>query len=161
MTVAGELPAQLDFFRYAQNTTERRKRSPENSHAKKRKVEDNEDEAFQDAQDLTQTTAHRVKTKGTNIPRCIASFEELRNYSIPAHLYPNLASSGYKSPTGIQSYCIPILLAVSYYNNVGVRTITVLGSRSRCNFPHWNRENLGISSSHFCEAYCSYGKFKL
>lgn len=63
-------------------------------------------------QDVPRRTAQRVTTKGARIPPPINSFDDLRKYSIPSHLYVNLASSGYEDPTGIQSYCIPVLLQV-------------------------------------------------
>jgi len=62
--------------------------------------------------DLPRRMAQRVTTKGTKVPPPIDSFDDLKKYSIPSHLHANLASSGYKGPTGIQSYCIPVLLHV-------------------------------------------------
>jgi ATP-dependent RNA helicase DDX52/ROK1 len=134
IVVASELPVELDFFKYAQNITGKRKRmtqAEENQITqRRRKGEDCEHAEWHNDHDSTQDslpTAHRVKTKGTNIPTNITSFEELRKYSIPAHLYANLASGGYKSPTGIQSHCIPILLEVSFCNNAHARIMIFLG----------------------------------
>ena len=117
--MTGELPSELDFFKYAQNVTKKRKRTDDDSRTRqrKRKVEDGEHGGSQSDEHIV---AHRVKTKGTNVPTSILSFKELKKYSIPAHLYPNLASSGYKSPTAIQSHCIPILLEVIIVFNVAV-----------------------------------------
>jgi ATP-dependent RNA helicase DDX52/ROK1 len=119
MATAGDLPPELDFFKYAQNVTGKRKGTVQTednqARQRRRRVEDIEHEESQTEQELPNPvpTVHRVKTKGINIPTSIGSFEELKKYSIPAHLYPNLASGGYKSPTGVQSHCIPILLEVS------------------------------------------------
>lgn len=112
--MTGELPAELDFFKYAQNATGKRKRTDDDCRARRRKkVEGSEHEKPQSEDPIL--TTHRVKTKGANVPTSISSFKELRKYSIPAHLYPNLASSGYQSPTAIQSHCIPILLEASLW----------------------------------------------
>jgi len=130
MAAAGGLPPELDFFKYAQNVTGKRKGTVQTediqARQRRRKVEDIENEESQTEQELSNPTVHRVKTKGINIPTNIESFEELRKYSIPAHLYPNLASNGYKLPTGVQSHCIPILLEVSCCNNVVVYIVIIL-----------------------------------
>ena len=56
---------------------------------------------------------HRVTTKGKNVPEHVETFEALRErYNVSSHLLQNLAQSGYKRPTGIQSYGMPILLEV-------------------------------------------------
>lgn len=56
---------------------------------------------------------HRVTTKGKNVPEHVETFEALRGqYSLSSHLLQNLAQHGYKRPTGIQSYGIPILMEV-------------------------------------------------
>ncbi len=121
---SGELPPVLDFFKYAQITGKRKAvEKQDRDRGKKRKVEtgelDNAQEKTEGIERGVESTtqsekvAHRVNTKGTKIPMCINSFDELKKYSIPSHLHSNLASSGYRNPTGIQSYCIPILLEVS------------------------------------------------
>jgi len=123
LTVPGELPAGLDFFKYAQNNSGKRKAEGKQDHSreKRRKVErdscDKEHgmDTAKDVpmiQDVPRRAAQRVATKGARVPPPINSFDDLRKYSIPSHLYTNLASSGYKDPTGIQSYCIPVLLQV-------------------------------------------------
>jgi hypothetical protein len=110
----------LDFFKYAQITGKRKAVEKQGDRGKKRKVQTGELNNAQDeirigstASDTSEKIVHRVKTKGTKIPMHINSFDELKKYSIPSHLHSNLASSGYSNPTGIQSYCIPILLEVS------------------------------------------------
>jgi ATP-dependent RNA helicase DDX52/ROK1 len=142
VAVASELPVELDFFKYAQNITGKRKRiaqAEENQvRQRRRKGEDCEHEDWQNEHDSTQDslpTAHRVKTKGTNIPKNITSFEELRKYPIPAHLYANLASGGYKSPTEIQSHSMPILLEVSYCNNALARIMIFFRVETLLPFP--------------------------
>ncbi|RPD81574.1 P-loop containing nucleoside triphosphate hydrolase protein [Lentinus tigrinus ALCF2SS1-7] len=129
--VEGGLPPELDFFKYAQGVRGKRK-APEASgdadpKGKKRRVEveedggdededededENEDEPEQNAEDVdSPMPRHRVTTKGNNIPEHVETFEGLRErYSISSHLLQNLAQSGYKRPTGIQSHGIPILL---------------------------------------------------
>lgn len=57
---------------------------------------------------------HRVTTKGNNVPEHAESFEDLHGrYELSSYLLQNLAQYGYKRPTGIQSYGIPILMEVS------------------------------------------------
>lgn len=115
----GELPDELDFFK-TQNSNGVGKRKAEQNEkleGKRRKLDEmdttqDETQPFTGVAHNPQTTAHRVTTKGKNVPSHIDSFDELRKYSIPSHLYSNLASSGYKDPTSIQSYCLPILLEV-------------------------------------------------
>lgn len=113
---SGELPPVLDFFKYAQTTGKRKADMQDHERGKKRKLETDElDKAKERVGSTTQSEkiAHRVNMKGIRIPTHIDSFEELKQYSIPSHLYSNLASNGYIYPTGIQSHCIPILLKVS------------------------------------------------
>ena len=115
--ISGEIPAELDFFKYTQGTHGKRKPTDKDGSgdAKRRKTSDDEHED-EEAPDISPTkslrTAHRVTTKGTNIPPHINSFEEMKKYAVPSHLFSNLASSGYQEPTGIQSHCVPMLLEV-------------------------------------------------
>ncbi len=121
--VTTELPAELDFFKYAQNTQGKRKQTgPESREkVKKRKTEHtDEDEDEEVEQGLTttekkQVVGHRLSSKGSNVPPPIESFDALKNqenFNIPSHIFPNLVSSGYIEPTSIQAACIPILLDV-------------------------------------------------
>ena len=56
---------------------------------------------------------HRVTTKGDNVPMHAETFDALRErYGISSHLLQNLSEHGYKRPTGIQSYGVPILMEV-------------------------------------------------
>ncbi|TFK82448.1 P-loop containing nucleoside triphosphate hydrolase protein [Polyporus arcularius HHB13444] len=119
----GELPPELDFFKYAQGGQGKRKASEPNGGAdakgKKRRVEEDEDTEDEDADEAEQAAEeddppmprHRVTTKGNNVPEHVETFEALRErYNIPSRLLQNIAQSGYKRPTGIQSHGIPILL---------------------------------------------------
>ncbi|EMD41525.1 hypothetical protein CERSUDRAFT_146544 [Gelatoporia subvermispora B] len=116
----GELPAELDFFKYAQGGSAKRKtsgseqrESAENTTKKPRLEEDeDEDEDDQpDAADDPPMPRHRVTTKGNNVPEHVESFQALQErYALSNRLLTNLEESGYKRPTGIQSYGIPILM---------------------------------------------------
>ncbi|CDO70922.1 hypothetical protein BN946_scf184829.g30 [Trametes cinnabarina] len=114
--IGGELPPELNFFKYAEGGAPKRKQFATDGEpgpkGKKRKVDEEED-----AEDESQTPddppmpRHRVTTKGNNVPEHVESFEVLRErYQLSNHLLANLAEHGYKRPTGIQSYGIPILM---------------------------------------------------
>ncbi|KAH7929372.1 P-loop containing nucleoside triphosphate hydrolase protein [Leucogyrophana mollusca] len=115
-----ELPAELDFFKYAKGGTGKRKATEKvgNPGGKRRKVGDgsgdedeNEDEDGGEPEEDGPTQKHRVTTKGSDVPQHIDSFEALRErYPVPQRLLANLADNSYKHPTGIQSYGIPILM---------------------------------------------------
>ncbi|KAI0762573.1 P-loop containing nucleoside triphosphate hydrolase protein [Fomes fomentarius] len=119
-SLEGELPPELDFFKYAQGcSTKRKARDGDGRDAdpkgKKRRVEEDEDEeeeeATEDIADDPPLPRHRVTTKGNNVPEHVETFKALRErYTISSHLMQNLAQSGYKHPTGVQSYGIPILM---------------------------------------------------
>ncbi|KAF5392551.1 hypothetical protein D9757_002174 [Collybiopsis confluens] len=112
------LPAELDFFKYAQVVDARKrgaKQNPSERPGKKRKVEteEEEEEAKSGSEDENATgrSHHRVTTKGYNVPECVATFEAIRDrYGISTLILSNLSKNGYSHPTGIQSYGIPILL---------------------------------------------------
>jgi len=112
---SGEIPLELDFFKYAPRSNAKRK-SSDSTHqeGKKRKIHHEEGDGINTSQVEEDTPAriHRVATKGTSVPPHIESFETLKTYSIPSHLLLNLASSGYTKPTSVQAYCVPILLKV-------------------------------------------------
>lgn len=114
----GSLPAELDFFKYAQSGGKKRKAdaaNPDSREDKKMKVDESEDEDGSEPDEPTPSaTKHRVKTKGSNVPTHLDSFTELRTrYNMPSLVYSNLEKNGYTEPTGIQAYGIPILLEVS------------------------------------------------
>ncbi|KAJ3575900.1 hypothetical protein NP233_g782 [Leucocoprinus birnbaumii] len=115
---SNEMPAELDFFKYARNATGKRKQdsSSQQPLEKRRRVdEESEDEGIENSheQGTTErpTEKHRVTSKGTDIPESLESFEAIHEeYRLPTHIYQNLSKSGYHYPTSIQSHAIPILL---------------------------------------------------
>ncbi|KAG6892703.1 hypothetical protein C0992_012893, partial [Termitomyces sp. T32_za158] len=122
-----ELPAELDFFKYAERGSGKRKSSgkEDGPQGKKRKVKSVEDEDMDvdgdanevqgwDKTALRESSSNgrrqRVVAKGSNVPEHIDSFSALKDrYQVPSHILQNLAQNGYIHPTGIQSYGIPIL----------------------------------------------------
>lgn len=123
---SNELPAELDFFKYARTGTGKRKQKsllPEQSLEKRRRV-DGEDEAAKniiedDAKELTDIERpqerHKVTSKGSHIPEPVDTFESLyKEYNVPPHVYQNLSKSGYNYPTSIQSHAVPVLLKVRF-----------------------------------------------
>jgi ATP-dependent RNA helicase DDX52/ROK1 len=116
-----QLPADLDFFKYAQSAgASKRKDSQTEEQSKKRQkvtpneqVNDDGDE-YEDngeASSSIRILRHRVTTKGSNIPPPIHTFEDLKErYDVPSRLLTNLRESGYRTPTAIQAYASPILL---------------------------------------------------
>ncbi|KAF8061008.1 P-loop containing nucleoside triphosphate hydrolase protein [Lyophyllum atratum] len=122
----GELPPELDFFKYAQGDSGKRKkqidaRSGGEPNGKRRKIEvevtdeEEEEEEEEDKDEGHEETPaaprHRVTAKGSNVPEHVDSFQALKDrYDIPSQIISNIASNGYTLPTGIQSYGIPILL---------------------------------------------------
>lgn len=140
ITQDSQLPPELDFFKYAQGGTGKRKAGttdPSSSSAplrpdvqhKRRKVdhetesidgdEDDEDDGLEDDAPRAKV---RVTAKGSNVPSPIEAFDELVDrHKIPSRLLSNLRDNHYKYPTGVQAHGIPILLEVS--------------SRSPCDHP--------------------------
>jgi ATP-dependent RNA helicase DDX52/ROK1 len=125
----GELPIELDFFKYAPTDSGKRKATPSGEpESKKRRMnfaeEDEEDVEIggEDDEGNTQVSAvlkHRVTAKGSNIPGQVETFAALQDrYQIPSHLLSNLSKSGYTQPTAIQSYGIPILLEVDRFTHL-------------------------------------------
>ncbi|KAH9891120.1 P-loop containing nucleoside triphosphate hydrolase protein [Cubamyces lactineus] len=109
----GELPPELNFFKYAEGGAPKRKattgEADSDPKGKKRKVDEEQDEASKEGD--PPMPRHRVTTKGSNVPEHVETFDALRErYSLSNHLLSNLAQHGYKRPTGIQSYGIPILM---------------------------------------------------
>lgn len=122
----GELPRELDYFKYAAGGSAKRKADGDGVAAKalkKRKVEDedqgdsDDDEDDDEDADATEETPsklrQRVVTKGSNVPAHVEKFSALaERYQMSSLLLSNLTLHGYHDPTGIQSYGIPILLEV-------------------------------------------------
>ncbi|KAJ7630471.1 P-loop containing nucleoside triphosphate hydrolase protein [Roridomyces roridus] len=114
----GELPKELDYFKYAAGGSAKRKANGgDGKAAKKRKVEEepDEDEDEEEHEDVDEdappTIRQRVVAKGSNVPPHAETFEALvERYQMSSLLLSNLTANGYKHPTGIQSHGIPILL---------------------------------------------------
>lgn len=130
----GELPKELDFFKYAQASSGKRKADTsgtgEQPEGKKRRMRDeggedernpeDESESEEDTNELDIQTPpvykHRVTTKGSDVPDHIETFLGLQDrYQVPTLILSNLARNDYTQPTAIQSYGIPILLNVRIY----------------------------------------------
>lgn len=129
----GELPAELDFFKYAAAGPSKRNPSTSEAdgHAKKKRpkrensidhgevlyVKDHDDGASDVGSEQNTTPPmprHRVTAKGKNVPERINTFKELQDrYHIASQLMVNLERNDYKYPTEIQSSGCPILLEVS------------------------------------------------
>jgi ATP-dependent RNA helicase DDX52/ROK1 len=129
----GELPPELDFFKYAMTGSSKRKASELSGEGRARRKRQRKEEIIDDrnantddegnddsGSDVTakhstnsRTPRQRVTTKGNNAPECADTFEELRDrYHIHSHMMENLKRNGYEHPTGIQSAECPILLEV-------------------------------------------------
>ncbi|PPR00254.1 hypothetical protein CVT24_005002 [Panaeolus cyanescens] len=114
--VNGEIPQELDFFKYAQSHGKRKQPDANPKTNKRPRVEgrdsdsDRSEDDEDDGEDLPAPVRHRIATKGTNVPEPIASFSELQSYSLPSHILSNISKMNYKTPTSVQSQCIPILL---------------------------------------------------
>jgi ATP-dependent RNA helicase DDX52/ROK1 len=118
----GELPPELDFFKYAAQHGSLSKRKAEDgkekaSRKKRRLSEDVSDEESNVSDEVVVGKAkpkpvrHRVATKGDNVPEPVSLFSELKErFTLPGRLLANLPSS-YDYPTGVQAYAIPILLS--------------------------------------------------
>ena len=124
----GELPPELDFFKYATAGPSKRKPSgPDgegHARSKRHRKDDSdanaEDEAGGDSSMITNPSDNsriprqRVTIKGNNAPRRADTFKELHDrYRIHSKLMNNLKRYDYEYPTGIQSAGCPILLEVS------------------------------------------------
>ncbi|KZT22098.1 P-loop containing nucleoside triphosphate hydrolase protein [Neolentinus lepideus HHB14362 ss-1] len=116
---SGELPAELDFFKYAQGGAFSKRKADgtgdgETHDDKRRRLggdEESEDESDAGSSSGQPMPRHRVTAKGSNVPEHAESFEALKErYQLSSHILANLSSNGFKHPTGIQSHGIPILL---------------------------------------------------
>ncbi|KAI0761689.1 P-loop containing nucleoside triphosphate hydrolase protein [Trametes elegans] len=114
----GELPPELNFFKYAEGGAPKRKANAAEAEldpkGKKRKVDaeaEDDDRDDEQEEDEPSMPRHRVTAKGSNVPEPAEAFEDLRErYNLSSHLLSNLAEHGYKRPTGIQAHGIPILM---------------------------------------------------
>lgn len=129
----GALPAELDFFKYAEGGNAKRKSSEksEERDRKRAKIDDEDEEMHSDdheestpAPPTREMPKHRIATKGVNAPAQAASFEEMKErFSILPQVYANLAKNDYHSPTAIQAAGIPVLAEVSGHS-LPLRTST-------------------------------------
>ena len=123
LSSSGELPASLDFFKYAkggiqQNQSEAEKppqeSSPQNTQrppSKKRKR--NVDDSDNASEPSPSKLRHRVTTKGEHVPAREETFAEMqKRFSIAGNIMKNLEACGYSEPTAVQSVGIPILAEV-------------------------------------------------
>lgn len=133
LTDGGELPADLDFFKYAQASVKTKGKSPQ----KRAEGEDDDVDGqpekkrakLGEEDETPKQPRHRVTAKGANVPKCVESFDALRDrYNVAPRLLANLSQSGYTTPTAIQSYGVPILLEVC---RVGLRQLVLLTAPSR------------------------------
>ncbi|KDR85266.1 hypothetical protein GALMADRAFT_53727 [Galerina marginata CBS 339.88] len=106
---SSHIPLELDFFKYAQGQG-KRKPSDDDGHSDKKRKLDVEDEKNDDWAKKGPATVHRVTAKGKDVPAHLDAFESLKAYGVSSRIFSNLASCGYKVPTSVQVYCIPILL---------------------------------------------------
>ncbi|GJE87883.1 DEAD/DEAH box helicase [Phanerochaete sordida] len=116
----GELPTELDFFKYAQGGSAKRKTDGDSQHKAKKARLDEDMDVDEDAENVgapeegepsSSVPRQRVTAKGNNVPEALYTFAELGSkYNIPSRLLQNLEASGYKQPTGIQAHGVPILL---------------------------------------------------
>ncbi|KAI0344066.1 P-loop containing nucleoside triphosphate hydrolase protein [Trametopsis cervina] len=110
------LPAELDFFKYAEGSVKRKgvldqEESQEKRKKKSRVNEDDKEEEDTKRASSSTLPKQRVTAKGREVPDPVESFEDLRaRYDLPPQLFSNLAESGYDHPTGIQAHGVPILL---------------------------------------------------
>ncbi|EIW86386.1 P-loop containing nucleoside triphosphate hydrolase protein [Coniophora puteana RWD-64-598 SS2] len=112
-----DLPTELDFFKYAQGGSSKRKPDDRSGPLlKRRKMGGASDDEGSDIEDGAQeepgpSIAQRVTAKGSDVPESAQSFESLHDrYELPSQLLKNLKENGFRHPTGIQSHGIPILL---------------------------------------------------
>ncbi|KAL1749132.1 P-loop containing nucleoside triphosphate hydrolase protein [Schizophyllum fasciatum] len=107
------LPSDLDFFKYAEGTSGKRKTDGGSQDSRKKRrihASEHKEEEYSFEEDAP-TQRHRVTAKGIDVPAAAQSFSEMKErYDIPSLLLSNLSKHGFKHPTGIQSHGIPILL---------------------------------------------------
>lgn len=102
----GELPTELDFFKYAKGGSSIKRKAAEiidEEDQKRRKLSDDEAEEPDAAVD-EETPAvprHRVVAKGSNIPEHADTFAALKDrYKIPPQILANLSKKRIHSPYG-------------------------------------------------------------
>ncbi|KAF8912927.1 P-loop containing nucleoside triphosphate hydrolase protein [Gymnopilus junonius] len=111
---SGQIPLELDYFKYAQGGSSKRKpvNDAHEQTEKRRKVDtdDSDEEVNDPPEQKGPAISHRVSAKGKNIPPHADTFEAMESHGLLHRLFSNLQSFGYKQPTSVQAYCVPILL---------------------------------------------------
>ncbi|EJD04257.1 P-loop containing nucleoside triphosphate hydrolase protein [Fomitiporia mediterranea MF3/22] len=111
----GDLPSELDFFKYTQGAAPKRKirqasSSHENGEASREETKRVKFDAVHKEEGPSQPR-HRVTVKGTNVSDPVHTFEALQEkFDVSPRIIQNLKEYGYSSPTDIQSYATPIML---------------------------------------------------
>lgn len=157
-----ELPSELDFFKYAQGNSSKRKSSNHNDvledrSEKRAKMDDVSESEVDD--NKAGPSRQRVTAKGSDVPDPITSFKSLKDrYHIGSQILTNLSQYGYKEPTGIQSHGVPILMEVSYVccQMLEVLKNSLLGSRFSCDFSHWYGQNIIVPPSFVRSIGCAF-----
>jgi len=123
-TESGQLPSELDFFKYAKAGPSKRKATSVSDSSRKRArslegeyndgnkadVDGNEGRAGVEGSGRKQLR-QRVTAKGQDVPSATESFGIMKErYDVPGHLMSNLEKYGFVHPTGIQSHGCAILL---------------------------------------------------
>ncbi|KAF8758461.1 P-loop containing nucleoside triphosphate hydrolase protein [Rhizoctonia solani] len=107
----GQLPPELDFFKYAKAAPNGPASAP--TSMKPPKSEESESSPGKKHPNTSRESLpkHRVTSSGDGVPSPISEFEDLSSrYKIPQRLLQNIENCGYDSPTGIQAHGIPVLL---------------------------------------------------
>jgi ATP-dependent RNA helicase DDX52/ROK1 len=126
MSAAGQLPSELDFFKYSQVSSPKRKasevadpasRKRARAERDRRKEEDSESygdsKADEEGSSERKPEKQRIATKGQDVPPAANSFQDMaERYELSQYLVANLEKYGFRSPTGIQSQGCPILMEV-------------------------------------------------
>lgn len=125
MRVVEDLPPELDFFKYAQGGSAKRKTAHSDVEADEKEGESREASRkkakFSEEPSMAgpSKTRHRVTAKGKDVPDPIESFEELSSrYNVSSRISHNLADSGFVTPTAIQAHAVPIILEVLSINEL-------------------------------------------
>ncbi|CAG7846001.1 ATP-dependent RNA helicase ROK1 [Serendipita indica DSM 11827] len=117
---SGELPASLDFFKYAKGGTQQIKTSVakpieasgsgNNQQIPSKKRKRDMDDSDSEIEHYPSKLPHRVTTKGERVPARAETFVEMqKRFSIAGNVMRNLDGCGYSEPTAIQTVGIPIL----------------------------------------------------
>ena len=147
------LPSDLDFFKYAESSSSKRKTdgTDPNTRKKRRVQADAAEDDGSDDEEEAPRQKHRVTAKGIDIPAAAQTFAEMKErYDMPSLLLSNLSKHGFKHPTGIQSHGIPILLEVRAPRPslFPPRLMRNTEARPRRHIPHWYRKDALLPPPH-------------